>query len=278
MLTAIVQDPDQLDYQDVTCLWAVTLVDGALPLERLLRDNRRMRQVCIENAHWPLVYLGGLLAALVRTLPADDPWRHLGARLDGYADFPAALRNVPAPPRHTGALMPDGRLFGGPDHPRSVSNDPEMDVEFAALAGGLAPEAAALFALSADGWNATVAALTHIRARAIFDAASAGDLPDEHTIAERAGDHVWRTAAEAIRWAVHRRGILHALRPARLNLTTPDIAAGGADESPRDLAWEWSGLTGDYFAGRADELVLDNAFTQMTREHALPQPVFWPND
>ena len=145
-----------------------------------------MRKRAMTTPLWAAAFLGGMIADAMRTLPEEDPWRHLSARFQvGQASLTRG--EVPRPPETTGAVI-GGKPFGTPDSGDDLvllaPGDPSTEVSSAALAEGLNPASAAVLAFGADGWKHSAEALR----------ASPADDRD-----------LFDTGADALRWALWRR-------------------------------------------------------------------------
>jgi hypothetical protein len=173
---------------DTAVRWAAGLTEPLLPtLARVAADDA-MRQHAAADARWAVTLFGGALADVLTTLPPEDPWRHLSARI-GDLTIGAPPRTDPGPGAWRRNRRGGRRAFGtwwdaadlaGPVPGGDVRADPGI----AALADPLTPQAAAVLAFAARG-----------RAEAHSSVAAAGP----------AGVTVFEAAAEALRWAVHRR-------------------------------------------------------------------------
>lgn len=274
----LVDHPDLLAVSDAARFWGVSLIDPQVPLARRIRDEDTMRKVFIEQPEWAAVFVSGVLSSLVQTLPERDPWRHLSARLPALLDDPDMVRDdVVGPPDVTGAVLPDGRTFGGSEHPRFFGVDPELDVEYAALSEGLSGYSAALFAFAADGCETARAALRLVRIRALTEATWAPGASDERIIAAHAGEQVWSTAEAALRWALHRRRQLFDAQSIDALMDEPYLPRGGTDEFARDLIWAWASYADQVIAGGPIHDA-DKHPTELVTPRPIGEPASWPGD
>ena len=173
---------------DAAVRWAAGLAEPLLPtLARVAADDA-MRRHAAADPQWAVTLFGGALADVLTTLPAEDPWRHLSARIGDLTigtpprtdPGPGAWRRDRGGARRAFGTWRDAADLTGPVPGGDVRFDPGI----AALADPLAPQAAAVLAFAARG-----------RAEARAAVAAAGP----------AGVTVFEAAAEALRWAVHRR-------------------------------------------------------------------------
>jgi hypothetical protein len=175
---------------DVAVRWAACLTEPLLSTAARIAADDAMRARAREDPDWAVAVFGGALADVLTTLPPDDPWRHLSARIGGLV--------IGTPPRGepgTGAWRRDraggwhrfGTWRDTADLAEPVLTEPfdaRSDPGVAALADPLRPEAAAVLAFAARG---------RAESRSAVDAAGTDGLS------------VVETGADALRWAVHRR-------------------------------------------------------------------------
>lgn len=193
---------------DAATAWSMTLVEPLLPDRLRFELDEQMAFVSRRRPSWSAAFFGGTLASIVQTLPPNDPWRHLDARVGNITvgDNPPEITGA----RHTvGARTGEG--FGiwrdGLDIVPLVFEDPVRDVALAALSQPLSSTSAALIALSGQGWEPSITA--H---RAAYTIAVPADdaTPSSVTYPEKwksgaAGMSLYRHASEALRWAIWRR-------------------------------------------------------------------------
>lgn len=186
-----------------------------LGIEMLVVDQ------CRANPDWMSTLAAGPLSDLVRTLPPADPWRHLSARISVHEGPDVVRGQIPAPPEHTGAMIGmngHARAFGTfldesdrlPRAAKALIDDPGV----AALETGLQPDAAAVLAMSGDGWRAAKRALLAVYDQAQYQRRSRNDdlgigpaeVMDHATwVANVSGRAMAEAAMTAITWAMHRR-------------------------------------------------------------------------
>lgn len=223
--------------------WAIGLVEPLLPPELRIQQELELGELCALNPAFAAAFFAGVCSDMVLTLPAADPWRHLSARIDTPT---GTLTRGDRPPDTTGAVLPDGTTFGNlasvADIIEPVFNDHLIDVAVAAIAEPLAPEAAALIAFSADGWEQAVGAANAIHLTATDSNSDSG------------GVVLYRVGTTAVRWCVHRR---------RSYITADDAW-------PVESAWNWAWRAGKVAVGKpwaeadieialAQEQIIDNS-------------------
>lgn len=196
--------PTSKNPADISARWAITLVEPLLSVRRRIVAEDDMAALCRSKPAWATAFLGGVLADLVRSLPDDDPWRALSARI-------GTLSTGDSPPQQTGAVRADGRVFGtwhdAEDLVGLVFATPEIDVALAAVAEPLSPAAAAVLAISAAGWEAAARALRATHALAV---PAEQDLPPEVSYPEQwragvSGRELYEVGTTALHWALFRR-------------------------------------------------------------------------
>jgi len=174
---------------EVAVRWAVALTEPLLSTRARVAADDAMRDRCRRHPEWAATLFGGVLADVLTTLPPDDPWRHLSARVGGIG-----IGTPPAAEPGTGAWLrnPEGRWqpFGtwrdAADLTGAVpaAADLRADPAVAALAEPLEPAAAALLAFAARGRTESSDAVAALGPH---------------------GAVVFTAGADALRWAVHRR-------------------------------------------------------------------------
>jgi len=174
---------------DIAVRWAAGLTEPLLSTAARVAADEAMRGRAREDPGWAVLLFGGALADVLTTLPPEDPWRHLSARIGDLSigtpprtdPGTGAWRRGSAGGWHRFGNWRDAVDLTGPVlETREVQGDPGL----AALADPLRPVAAAVLAFAARGRGEARAAV----------AALGGD-----------GAAVFEAGAEALRWAVHRR-------------------------------------------------------------------------
>lgn len=169
----------------IAARWAVTLCEPLISTRKRIQLDEEMMHLASSDPQWLSIWFSGVIADHIATLPAEDPWRNL---------------TIPGtePSSNDGTvLLPSGAPFGGPSSWNDLLNqnvaDASTDVAVAAIADGLAPESSMLVAQASNGWES---------ARDYIDSMFAA--PEEgHPI--WMPKHVFATAADALRWVMHRR-------------------------------------------------------------------------
>lgn len=179
--------------RSVPASWLVTLCEPLVDVATRAALEDAMAERCSHHPVWATWWFAGMISDQVATLPLDDPWRMLSARVS--TPGPDLTRGIsPRPPRHTGAVGRYGE-FGTvrdgadllPELPPNVSTD----VGLAALGPGLSPLSAAVLAFCADDWQAGGRA-----AQALVE--DGGELA-------RSPERVFSVLAAALRWSIWRR-------------------------------------------------------------------------
>lgn len=194
------------------CRWAISLIEPLMPLTRRLVLDDELREVCQHDPAWVATWFGGVLADLMGTLPPDDPWRGLSARVVGRGE--EMTRGRPPADAGTGAWRADGSAFGTYDDMSDLVtqtfSDLETDRAVAALLDGLPVNAAAAIAFASDGWQEAGRALAMIHTGSQQVALGiagrpAADTGQRRWSAASSGRVLFDTGDAAIRWAIARR-------------------------------------------------------------------------
>lgn len=188
--------------------WAQTLYDPLLhhlARSRIESAFAKAHRTEPDRIH---LFLAGLIAEAIGTLPATDPWRSLSARCGN-------ITVGEHPPEVDGAVRDDdGQPFGtwrdAIDILGLEAATPWDDSALAALTEPLAPGAAAILAAAPHGWRAV--------ARLIRQVQIVGDRPtlpeefdglpfasDPEYLAAHDLSHARMCAVDALRWSCHRR-------------------------------------------------------------------------
>lgn len=166
--------------------WTAALCEPLIGTARRAQLDAEMRQRTAQTPLWGATFFGGMISDAIRTLPEEDPWRHLSARLR-VGQIALTRGEIPRPPEVTGAVLRD-KAFGAPDAGSDLVDltpgDPSSAVASAALAEGLNPVSAAVLAFGADGWRHSAEALASV---------------------PTGGRDMFDTGADALRWALWRR-------------------------------------------------------------------------
>ena len=171
---------------DIAVRWAAGLTEPLLSTAARVTADDAMRGRALVDPQWAVTLFAGVLADVLTTLPVDDPWRHLSARIGGLSIGTPPGSDPSAGAWRRGSAGGWHRFGSWRDAADLVpeTGDLRADPGTAALVEPLRPEPAAILAFAARG-----------RAES---AAAVGSLgPD--------GAAVFEAGAEALRWAVHRR-------------------------------------------------------------------------
>lgn len=187
--------------------WSLTLTEPLLSLKRRARLEDGLARAHVTDRELVELFLAGIVSDMVRTLPANDPWTELSARI---GDVTVGQE----PPGATGAVTAAGKPFGtwrdALDQTPLLHASPFDDPGLAALAGDdMVPEASAILAAGATGWRETAAMVAAAYAAGPSspgDYSAITDIRTRETYARGAALHHTREAAvQAVRWAIHRR-------------------------------------------------------------------------
>ena len=151
-----------MDRQGDALAWGITMHDPLLPDQRRRQAVDRIDQIAADEPAWAVVFFGGVAADIAGTLPAEDRWRSLGAKVGSLQRGSPRL-----PPGVAGATWPDGATFGEwvdfTDVAPLVSDVPETDPELAAVADPIDARSAAIVPFAFDGWRSAAGALDALR-------------------------------------------------------------------------------------------------------------------
>lgn len=140
---------------DAALRWVCATTTPYVPAPTLESATTRFG-AAIDHSEVLLALPATVLAALVGSLPPDDPWRGLSGTLvlgsQGRLADPSAVvarrRGLGAPPpTNTGAVLPDGSHFGGPGSCRDLL----FGETTSTLGADLPSPASALIAFAIDG-------------------------------------------------------------------------------------------------------------------------------
>lgn len=163
--------------------WIVALSDPLVDTDARVEIEDRLVRLVAAHPHWFAGWLSGFVSDLIRSLDPKDPWRNLSVQ-DGQT------------------LLADGSPFGTWVDASDIlpAGDPDLrsDIGLAALEKKLDPKAAQLLAVASRGWEDTLA-----WCEANLVTAASLDL-------DAARDY-FRVAAQAIRWALHRRRVFSGI-------------------------------------------------------------------
>lgn len=157
--------------------WVVALCEPLLETEARVQIEAQMVELATRHPHWFAGWLSGFLSDVVRSLDPEDPWRNL-AIVEGQTVHPNK--------------SPFGTWVDASDIVHVSVEDIRSDLGLAALEKPLSDQAAQMVAVAAKGWDPT---LTWLEANMVT---AAFLTPAE-------GANFFRTASQAVRWAIHRR-------------------------------------------------------------------------
>lgn len=145
-----------------TVRWLVSLCEPLLSTEQRQAADADFAAVLAATPRWGSAWFAGLIADTLATLPSEDPWRHLGGRVETAAGGVHTPDGDPVgPPPVTGAQSVAGS-FGtvadSVDLAVGDHHDPPANPDIAARAD-LPAEAAAVVAISRMGFGPTRDAL-----------------------------------------------------------------------------------------------------------------------
>lgn len=187
--------------------WGASLSEPLLPLRQHAKVEDQLARAQLADHDMVHMFLAGMLADIVLTLPEHDPWRHLSGRI-------GTLTIGDNPPMSTGANGAEGFPFGtwrdAVDVVPLVHSSPFDDPGLMALAcEDLSPTAAAILASGAGGWRVALRFITqawNIGPESGNDFSGVTDMVTRQSYEKGAKLHYTRGAAcAAIRWAIHRR-------------------------------------------------------------------------
>ena len=188
-----------------------------------------MVRICAHHPRWAGNFFGGFIADIMMTLPIQDPWAHLSARVGSVT-----VGN--RPPETEGAVHADGRPFGtwrdALDRLPLMFNDPEDDPQLVALTVDLLPPAAAILASGAYGWQECIRMIEAVGRR---QPPAGTEMPAQWRV-RWSGGQLFTSCVEASRWAIHRRRSYRGLE----DLWPAEAAfrwAWRADRITADIAW-----------------------------------------
>lgn len=163
--------------------WMVALCEPLLESEARIQIEDHMVELVSRHPHWFAAWLAGFLSDVVRSLDPADPWRNLVVA-DGQTVHPDK--------------SPFGTWVDANDIVHVSIEDIRSDLGLAALEKPLDEKAAQMIAVAAQGWDPT---LTWLEANMVT---AASLTPAE-------GATFFRVAAQAVRWAIHRRRLFAGL-------------------------------------------------------------------
>jgi hypothetical protein len=259
------------------CHWAVGMEVRNLGPGFHERAHDQMVTMSMTRPAGSAIVLGGLLYQLAATLPQDDAWRQLSARV-------GRLTRGPTPPESDGAINLQGLPFGtvndGLDRITDAIDPPTNDPSLAPLWTPLSPTAAGLIGVAGGDLAETIIAVREVYASNTAPVAIDDDFNDSHPAthfedeardilrpgawANRVAGHcLFRETSDAISWLLWRRSTYQGGLPStyvvdsamewltiasRLTRTTkppyisPDVVSGlvaeGAVFEAHDGMWE----------------------------------------
>lgn len=189
--------------------WIVALSDPLVETESRAEIEDQLTRLVAAHPHWFAGWVSGFVSDLIRSLDPKDPWRNLSVH-------------------DAQTLLKDGSPFGTWVDATDVvpAGDPDLrsDIGLAALEKKLDPRAAQLIAVSARGWEATLSwCEKNLVTAASLDLDAARDY--------------FRVAAQAIRWALHRRRVFSGIDDP-FAILTAQAWVGRADKLTSGESWD----------------------------------------
>lgn len=188
--------------------WGQTLYEPLLPPLVQSRNEGTFAKTHRQEPDRVHLFLAGLIAEAIGTLPDTDPWKHLSARCGN-------ITVGENPPEEDGAVRDaDGEPFGSwRDATDLISLEaatPWEDSALAALTEPLEPAAAAILAAASRGWRAAMRMIRQVqivgnRPEVAEEYQGLPFLNDPEYLAANDLAHARLCAVDALRWAVHRR-------------------------------------------------------------------------
>lgn len=163
-----VPDPNVPDRRAAVARWIITWSEPLLSTRARANADAAMAQFIQRNSRWSIAWFAGVISDVAATLPPEDPWRRLSARLEVGEGEPLTFTHplgAPAP-ETTGAVRPDGIAFSGlADSTDIVFSDlveAPFDLGLAAVTEEIDPRTAAVIGFSAANVSMVHTALDRI--------------------------------------------------------------------------------------------------------------------
>lgn len=188
--------------------WATTLTEPLISLRRRARFEDVLARSYTHSREATRMFLAGMVADMVLTLPPSDPWRHLHARV---AELHIGEQASPFEGAFTDVGAPFGTWRDALDVTPLIHASALDDPGLVALADDdLHPHAAAVLAAGGYGWRTALMVIEEIERagpqRSETDDDVVLELPSRSLWAAGArAHHARECATSALRWAVHRR-------------------------------------------------------------------------
>lgn len=200
-------DDEARERRQTAVRWLVGLCEPLLATGQHLSADDGLAGVLSATPRWGSAWFAGLIADTLATLPGEDPWRHLGGRVETAAGCVHTPDADPVPPpaatgaqtrTASGTVEPFGTVCDVTDLIAGEAGDPTMDLSLAAVAADLPAGSAGLTAIARMGFGPTRDALD-----LLFDDAAA--QADPGASPDSAGAAMLAQAGAALRAVTHRR-------------------------------------------------------------------------
>lgn len=152
--------------------WLVTQTEPLIPTTTRLAIDREMQAAFEADPKWAAAWAGGVVSSLIRSLPDDDPWRHLTAFFEplepliGYAGVGRPSKGA------TTAQGDFGSLRDMLDIRAPELSDAQSDVGLAAVADPISDQAAATIAYAEVSWARAAFVLETVDPEELFGVAT----------------------------------------------------------------------------------------------------------
>lgn len=185
--------------------WAVAQCEPLIPTRRRIELDEQMITLILEHPTWACAWFSGVIADHLRTLPAEDPWRHLTVNLGPDFDVERPDSSIvnqgewktTRGPYSGPVQLPNGEAFGEgsswTDLNLNDGSDPSLDTATAAVDEEISEEARVMLAFAANGW------------RKPFDYSRALFTQRSTTDRLAAAISLFEAGSDALRWSLHRR-------------------------------------------------------------------------
>lgn len=204
--------------------WANVLFEPLSSNRDRVHAHIKFREFAASQVNWTAGWFAGVIYSGIHTLPADDPWRHLSARLASLQGDDMVRREPGVPvPVPTMAVSKNGQFGSNTDALDLVPNDfgdPWCDPSLTAVTPApteneafdatpdhsyIDPVAAAMIAFGSESYTTTRQAALVSAERALGLPSGAWNLPPLDRLKEV--DRWIEAMATAMRWTAYRRRV-----------------------------------------------------------------------